>query len=499
MKEVRSNGGLGGADVGLLQLNSSIVTGAKNTTALVNIFNKKDYILLSFSDLLAEVLDENTFRRAQKYLVLLNAAENNSRLLQDINPLRNAAVRLALGDGRFKHKHVQFRFRREISKGKVNRVLVYIKVAKQVDPEAKKQPKENTAKPVKLTLLKQSSSTGGSNKSSSAIKSSKSRGSSRAKKASVAETVSQIVEMDESIVGDFLEEAIPALELLLTMLRRNTESQSKLRGSLDYIGRTVHKIKGDAAILNFDEVVRSLHLFEDRLEPLKNRPTLHKSNFDGFIAAINQIIVSLKKFRVITQHVDTVSRKKGTASAQQLFQRLQTFVGKMSRDTKKDIRLIDKGFEQAEIPIKLQKDVLSMVVQLLRNAVVHGIESKAKRKAAKKQAYGSIELGLQIEIGTFTVSVRDDGGGLDFKRIRQVAIKSGRYTKEQIDNYTSSQLRNLILQPGFSTSEKIDEHSGRGIGLDLVNTTVKDLGGRLFIRMSEGEFTEFTMTFPLAY
>ena len=492
MKEVRSNGGFGGADVGLLALNSSIVTGAKNTGALVNIFNKKDYIPLSFSDLLAEVLDHNTYRRAQKYLVLLNGAENNTRLLQDINPLRNAVVKFASGNGKFKHKHVQFRFRREVSEGKVSRVLVYIKDAKKIDPVAKKLTKGNIARLVNLGKPKQPSRANNYTNFLGAIK---------AKKPSVVETVSQIVEMDESIVGDFLEEAIPALELLLPTLQQKTESQSKLRESLDSIGRTAHKIKGDAAILNFDDVVRSLHLFEDRLEPLKVKPLLHQSDFDSFTAAINQVIVSLKKFTAITQHVDTPKRerKKGTASAQQLFQRLQSFVGKLSKDTKKDIRLVDKGFEQAEIPIKLQKDVLSMVVQLLRNSVVHGIEDKAVRKAAKKQPYGSIYLGLQIEIGTFTVSVRDDGGGLDYGKIKQVAISSGAFSKEQINNYTSSQLRNLILQPGFSTSEKVDEHSGRGIGLDLVNTTVKKLGGTLFIRGNEGEYTEFSMTFPLAY
>jgi two-component system chemotaxis sensor kinase CheA len=493
VKEVQSNEGFGGADVGLLQLNSSIVTGSKNTGALSDIFNKKDYILLSFSDLLAEVLDDNSYRRAQKYLVLLNGAENNTRLLQDINPLRNAVVRLAGGDGAVKHKHVQFRFRREITEGKVSRVLVYIKDAKKIDPLAKKLTKGNVAsKPFKLDKRKQSISDS---------KSSNFFGSSKAKKPSVAETVSQMVEMDESIVGDFLEDAIPALEQLLPPLQVKTESQSELRETLDSIGRTAHKIKGDANILNFDDVVRSLHLFEDRLEPLKLKPLLRQKDFDNFPAAINQIIVNLKKFTAITQHVDTPKRerKKGTASAQQLFQRLQSFVGKVSKDTKKDIKLVDKGFEQAEIPIKLQKDVLSMVVQLLRNSIVHGIEDTAKRKAAKKQPYGTIRLELQIEIGTFTVSVRDDGGGLDYGEIKQVAISSGKYSKEQIDNYSSSQLRNLILQPGFSTSKKIDENSGRGIGLDLVNTTVKKLGGSLAIRGNEGEFTEFSMTFPHAY
>ena len=165
VKEIRSNGDLGGADVGLLQLNSSIVTGAKNTGALAHIFNKKDYILLSFSDLLAEVLDQNSYRRAQKYLVLLNAAENNSRLLQDINPLRNAVVKFVAGNGKVKHKHIQFRFRREISEGKVSRVLVYIKDARKIDHGAKKQTKENFAgKRVKLERPKRSSSTGKYNK-----------------------------------------------------------------------------------------------------------------------------------------------------------------------------------------------------------------------------------------------------------------------------------------------------------------------------------------------
>ena len=317
MKEVRSNEGLGGADVGLLQLNSSIVTGAKNTGALANIFNKKDYILLSFSDLLAEVLDKNSYRRAQKYLVLLDGAENNTRLLQDINPLRNAVVRLAVQDGGHKHKHVQFRFRREISEGKVSRVLVYIKDAKKIDPVAKKQTKGNIAS--KLGKLKQSNIARVAGSASSANNSTNFLGASKPKKASVAETVSQMVEMDESIVGDFLEDAIPGLESLLPIIQEQTELQGDLRGNLEHISRTAHKIKGDAAILNFDDVVRSLHLFEDRLEPLKLKPLLRKSDFEGLTAAINQIIVTLKKFTAITQHVDTPKRerKKGTASAQQ--------------------------------------------------------------------------------------------------------------------------------------------------------------------------------------
>lgn len=476
MSEVRSNGGLGDTDVGLLQLNSSIVTGAKNTRALDNIFNKGDYVLLSFLDLLAEVLDQNTFQRAQKYLVLLNGADTNSRLLQDINPLRNADVKIALGGGKFKQEHVQFMFRREIQNGKVSRVLVFIKVAKQIEPVVEKPKQE--VKP---------------------SKSSKTNKPDKPNKPEVTETVSEIVEMDESIIEDFLAEAIPALELLPTIVRRSTESQSKMRESLDYIGRSVHKIKGDAAILNFDEVVRLLHKFEDNLEPIKNKPSLSKSDFVDFLTVINKVIVRLKKFSVITEHVGTTNRKKGDASAQSLFQRLQSFVEKLSREIKKDVRLVDEGFEQAQIPISLQKDVMSMVVQLLRNAVVHGIEDKATRRAGKKQSQGAINLGVRINFGEITITVRDDGASLDLKKIKQVAIKSGKYPEEEINNYTSSQLRNLILQPGFTTSSKIDVNSGRGMGLDIVNTTVKDLGGSLVIRAEKGISTEFTMTFPVAY
>ncbi|HIG42017.1 MAG TPA: hypothetical protein EYQ14_15980 [Gammaproteobacteria bacterium] len=483
MKQVQLDEALDDASTGVLQLDLSTVTASQNNRALKSIFKRSDYLGLSFLDLLAEVLDQATFQRAQQYLVLLNAVENNARLLQDINPLKNTSAKINKAPGQFVQRQFQFQFRREICKKRVSRVLVFVKPVRNSDLVAKSR---NNQKQKNLKVLNNKKEQKHQKKQKKSTKS------------NVPVAVTRILEMDESIVEDFLEESIPALDVLLTLLRQSTGAQSKLQGRLDYICRAIHKIKGDAAILNFDEVVALLHKFEDRLEPLQGKEQLKKSDFVGFIAMIKSIITSLKKYNVILKRAGAGKgkSKRGNASVRQLFSRLQLYVEKISKEKKKSIRLVDEGFEQADIPIRLQKDVLSMVVQLLRNAVVHGIESRTGRKSAIKTSCGSIYLGLEKEVGSFTIFVRDDGAGLDLKKIKQVAIKSGKYTREQIDKCTADQLFNFILQSGFSTANKVDEHAGRGIGLDLVNTTVKGLGGKLTILTRYGMFTEFSMTFP---
>jgi len=312
----------------------------------------------------------------------------------------------------------------------------------------------------------------------------------------MVELVSRNLEMDESIVECFFEESIPALEELATLLRRDTKEQTKLRGSLDYIGRAIHKIKGDAAMLKFDEAVELLHEFEDGFTPLHNKTRLSKSDFVEFIPKIKKIIYSLQKAKTTQKYVDAGNVKKIDASVDLFFQYLQSYTNKITKENKKNIRIVNKGFTHADIPTRLRKNVLSMVVQLLRNAVIHGIEDKENRISAKKRSYGSIHIGLQKHVGSFTITVWDDGAGLDFTKIKQVAIKSGRYNQAQIENCTRDQLLKFIFQPGFSTAKKVDQHAGRGIGLDLVNTTVKDLGGKLSIRTRQGIFTGIAMTFP---
>ena len=131
---------------------------------------------------------------------------------------------------------------------------------------------------------------------------------------------------------------------------------------------------------------------------------------------------------------------------------------------------------------------------LLRNAVSHGIENADERTAAGKPATGTITLQLAREGTDVVLSLSDDGAGLDRDRIRSKAIERG-LLKSDAD-ITDDDLYQLILQPGFSTAQELSQVSGRGVGMDVVLTEVKQLGGTLDIDSQPGQGTRFTIRLP---
>ena len=131
---------------------------------------------------------------------------------------------------------------------------------------------------------------------------------------------------------------------------------------------------------------------------------------------------------------------------------------------------------------------------LLRNAVSHGIEDSNTRLANGKPEQGSITLGLAREGADIVLTLADDGAGLDRARIRAKAVDRG--LLEQDASVDDDQLYQMILQPGFSTAEELSQVAGRGVGMDVVLTEVKQLGGTLSINSEPGKGSGFTIRLP---
>jgi chemotaxis protein histidine kinase CheA len=139
--------------------------------------------------------------------------------------------------------------------------------------------------------------------------------------------------------------------------------------------------------------------------------------------------------------------------------------------------------------------VREIAVQLLRNAVVHGIESPEQRAAAGKPANGKLEVLLTRSDAEWTLSVRDDGCGLSAARVRQKLLELGWYTAAQLESFDDRQIVSHIFKPGFSTAGAVSMHAGRGVGLDVVHANVQKLGARLLLSSTPGQFTEFKIKF----
>jgi two-component system chemotaxis sensor kinase CheA len=136
-------------------------------------------------------------------------------------------------------------------------------------------------------------------------------------------------------------------------------------------------------------------------------------------------------------------------------------------------------------------------VHLLRNAVDHGIETPEERLRQGKPAAGRIWLQSRYEKGGVLIEIADDGRGIDVDRIREVAIRQGLVSPEESRLITDEQSMRFLFMPGFSTSEKVSEVSGRGVGMDVVKENVQRLRGILDVDTELGRGTIFRVQLPL--
>ncbi len=138
---------------------------------------------------------------------------------------------------------------------------------------------------------------------------------------------------------------------------------------------------------------------------------------------------------------------------------------------------IDMDGQETELDKTIIEAIRDPLTHLVRNAVDHGIEPPAERRARGKAVEGRVALHAFHEGGKVIIEMVDDGGGIDPQRVRAKAVAAKLVTPEQADRLNERELVNLVFLPGFSTAEKVTQFSGRGVGMDVVRTNVEKIGG----------------------
>lgn len=179
-----------------------------------------------------------------------------------------------------------------------------------------------------------------------------------------------------------------------------------------------------------------------------------------------------------------------------VFNRFPKMVRTLSRDLKKKINLEVIGAE-TELDRTVIDEIGDPLVHLIRNSVDHGIESPEIRRANGKPEEGNVSLRAYHSGNYVFIEIEDDGAGINRERVLKKAISKGIVTKESALSMTDKQINELILASGFSTAEVISDISGRGVGLDVVKTTIESLGGNISIESTEGVGSIFSIQLPL--
>lgn len=177
-----------------------------------------------------------------------------------------------------------------------------------------------------------------------------------------------------------------------------------------------------------------------------------------------------------------------------VFGRVPRLLRELASNTGKSVKLEVSG-EGTELDKTVIERLSEPMTHLIRNAVDHGIESPEDRKAAGKNPEGTLSLSAEQKAGRIVIHISDDGRGINRERVLQKAIENGIVSEDAA--LSDDEICQLIFAPGFSTAASVTSVSGRGVGMDVVKSNVRDLGGRISIVSEEGKGTTFSLALPL--
>ncbi len=249
--------------------------------------------------------------------------------------------------------------------------------------------------------------------------------------------------------------------------------------------------------------------FDDDFDPLEmdqystlQQLTKSLSETAGDVDSINEILTDitrdsetllLQESRISTDLQEGLMRTRMVRFGG-LTSRLKRIVRQISRELGKEVEVDIQG-EHSEVDRTVLDRIIAPLEHILRNAVAHGIEKPEARKAQGKNETGKITIVVDRQGTDVLIRIKDDGAGINVDKVREKAIKQGFMTEgAELSDHDALQ---FILQSGFSTADEVSQVAGRGVGMDVVDSEIKQLGGVLDINTKRGIGTEFNVRLPL--
>jgi two-component system, chemotaxis family, sensor kinase CheA len=236
----------------------------------------------------------------------------------------------------------------------------------------------------------------------------------------------------------------------------------------------------------------------DKLMNLVGELVVVRNRNAQLLAAGNaqELSVVSQRLNAVTSEIQMTVMQTRMRPVGGVFNRFTRVVRDLSRKLGKEIELDISGGD-VELDKSIIDNIAEPLTHLVRNAADHGLESAEDREHAGKSAIGRIRLSARHQAGMVNIQVIDDGKGMDPRVMRAAAVKKGICTREKADAMTDREALELILLPGFSTAEKVTDLSGRGVGMDVVKTSLQKFGGIIEIQSVLGAGTTISINLPL--
>ena len=211
---------------------------------------------------------------------------------------------------------------------------------------------------------------------------------------------------------------------------------------------------------------------------------------------INRVEGDIDEFTKLAHHLQDEFTAARMVPIGTLYSRLSRAVRDAAHSAGKQVELDLTGSE-TELDNNIIQQISDPLVHLVRNSVAHGIEHTEARHSAGKSEIGKVSLRAYHRGNHIYIEVEDDGGGIDYDRVKQAAVERGLVSHDTADRLTERDLREMLFHPGFSTAPSKTELAGRGVGLDVVRANLNQLNGEIEINSNRGQGTKFTLKVPL--
>lgn len=456
---------------GFFLLDADYRIGAVWSSALARMFGRQDFAGLSFEELLEDRVPPATLATATKYIKLLWGDRAHENLMKSINPLGQVEIQMDDGRGGRDARFLQFDFHRVMGEQGVKHVLVSVS-----------DVTENVLLARELAESQQNAS-------------------------QQADMMLGVMQLDPVQLISFLDAADAGLSHVNSIMKEPARDDAEFRRKLDKLFRELHAVKGESSALGLLSAAQRVHSIEDVIAELKGAPQLSGSQFLPLLLKVDELMSHLRGLRELAGRLAALPEARPapaasaapaarSAAASEISATLNSLAGRLSTEHGKGFKLKVTGV--ADVPAPYQSMVKDILIQILRNAVVHGIETADVRRAQSKPEMGQVRFDFRRHGDEYELVCEDDGAGLAPERLRSAAVSKGLVTEAEAAALDYRGLMTLIFKPGFSTADKLSMDAGRGIGMDLVARCVYGAGGRIGVATGLGKFTRFKITLPAA-
>ena len=493
-------------NTGLFLLDKDLNIGQQHSRALNDIIGEDRLSGENFTNVLRGRISDKDLKTTQQFIEQLYNPRVKEKLVDSLNPLHKVMLHNNAGDKAQNNRFLDFKFSRVYDNKDIARILVNVNDVSDAVYLEQRLEKERSQNDMQIEML------------------------------------TTILNVNPKIINEFIDNTQMHIEKMNNILKNPGSSQYELEGKLKAIYREMHSLKGEASALKLHSFTKIASDAEDKLHALQNQGQLSGNDFlplavhlDDLLSLSNTIATLGERINRsapetaptangLDDNIAQNSMSKTVATDSQIsnpsISSMNTDIGQeidLDNDATDDHLSFYKAFAkdiaarqgkqvelksntlmQADIPAHLVKPIKEISIQLLRNAVVHGIEAPSVRHSIGKTAVGTIDLELKDNGSDFMLMVQDDGQGIDYDSIRAKLSSDGRFSTEEASQLSQSELLKQLFSSGFSTKEHADEDGGRGVGLDIIKAKVKDYDGKLNVNSEFGQMTRFVITLPKA-